>query len=262
LSGVAAEQLEALYSRYNDRKYVDPDPLLFLYRYDEVRDREIAGLMASSLAYGRVAQILRSAGAVLDVMGAHPFEFVRDTPDDTVDELLCGFKHRFTKGEEVAGLMHAVRRILNEYGSLNDCYLAGLDSSSSPVAALDAFAKRINPGGGYLIPHPDKGSACKRLNLYLRWMIRSDAVDPGGWEGVSPAGLLVPLDTHLARIVRELGLSERKSADLKMAVEVTEAFRMFAPEDPVKYDFALTRFGIHTQLRNESLAEALDSGQD
>ncbi len=96
-----------------------------------------------------------------------------------------------------------------------------------------------------LLPSPGKGSACKRLNLFLRWMVRSDDVDPGGWSGVDAGKLIVPLDTHMHRMGLEVGLTRRKQADMQAALEVTRAFRTIAPEDPVRYDFALTRLGIH-----------------
>ena len=119
--------------------------------------------------------------------------------------------------------------------------------------AAGRFARtQFDMSGGYrqcLLPSPESGSACKRLNLFLRWMVRSDAVDPGGWSGVSPAMLIVPLDTHMHRIAAKLGLTKRRAADFRAAREVTGAFRTIAPEDPVKYDFALTRLGI---LRSET----------
>jgi uncharacterized protein (TIGR02757 family) len=116
------------------------------------------------------------------------------------------------------------------------------------LPALGEFAEELRSLGGlgdcHLLPRPERGSACKRLNLYLRWMVRQDQVDPGGWEGVSPARLVVPLDTHMRRLCAAMGFTRRSCAGMRAALEATARFREIAPEDPVRYDFALTRLGI------------------
>jgi len=252
------QALDRLYRKYNRIEYVHPDPLEFLSRYPDLRDREIAGLIASSLAYGRVAQILKSAGAVLDRLGSSPHTFITRTPPRTFAALFAGFKHRVTTGADMAELLTGIRKVVLEYGSLNECFLAGLDPRQQTILeALARFTRELACAEPHLIPNPERGSACKRLNLYLRWMVRKDAVDPGGWQGVPRGKLIVPMDTHMARISRELGFTRRKSADMAAALEVTAAFRAFAPRDPVKYDFALTRFGIHPGKRPDSLQHEL-----
>jgi uncharacterized protein (TIGR02757 family) len=251
---ISRAKLEQLYRTYNRRKYVHPDPLEFLYAYPDVRDREIVGLVASCLAYGRVAQILRSVKAVLDLLGAHPAKFVISARPAVMARKLAGFKHRFTTGGEVACLLGGVRRIVSGYGSLNACFAAGIGKGdSSLLPALDRFSREMGCVKSYLVPSPADGSACKRLNLFLRWMVRSDAVDPGGWRGVDKRLLIVPLDTHMAKIGRMLGLTSGKSANIGMALDITAAFREVAPDDPVRYDFALTRFGIRNEMDHGQL---------
>lgn len=246
---ISKVDIDALYRQYNRRKYVRPDPLQFLYDYPEVRDREIVGLIASSLAYGRVAQILKSVKRVLDIMGTAPRDFLDDHTLKTLLRLFNGFKHRFTTHDEIADLLTGIKRVVQEYGSLNECFVAGFDGGDkNVVGALEQFVDELNCSGNYLIPSPRRGSACKRLNLYLRWMVRKDAVDPGGWMGVPKDKLIVPLDTHMAKIGKKLKLTSRTSADMKMAIEITESFKKMAPKDPVKYDFALTRFGIRSDM--------------
>jgi uncharacterized protein (TIGR02757 family) len=119
--------------------------------------------------------------------------------------------------------------------------------------ALGRFACELLSCGGlgacHLIPDPERGSACKRLLLYLRWMVRHDVVDPGGWEGVSAAKLVVPLDTHMFRLCRAMGFVTRKQASARAALEATAAFRRVMPDDPVRYDFALTRLGINPEVK-------------
>jgi len=255
-------ELEQLYRTYNKRKYVHPDPLEFLYRYPAIRDREIAGLIASSLAYGRVAQILKSVSRILDKMGPSPFYFVCATRPSSFKKIFCGFKHRFTTHCDIADLMSALHRILKEHGSLNECFASGMKKNDQTVIpALDVFLEKLDCTGGYLIPLPGRGSACKRMHLYLRWMARKDDVDPGGWHGISPRKLIVPLDTHMANIGRSMGLTLKKSANQAMALDITNAFRKIEPDDPVKYDFSLTRFGIHPDMEMSDLLKKQRTGQ-
>lgn len=241
--------LEALYGRYNRRQFVHPDPLEFLYHYDDPADREVVGLIAACLAYGRVAQILRSVSGVLDKLGARPARALRDSRPARMAASFSGFKHRFQTETELLALLGGMRESLRKYGSLEACFAQGLQADhENVVPALGRFVHELDPGGvcGHLLSDPARGSACKRLHLYLRWMARSDDVDPGGWDSVSPEMLLVPLDTHMHRIATALGAvsSGRKSADGKAAIEITEAFKRISPDDPVRYDFALTRLGI------------------
>jgi len=251
-------QLDRLYREYNKRNYVSPDPLQFLYGYSDVRDREIVALIASSLAYGRVSQILKSVERVLTVVGMSPHDFLLNTTQRTLTRTFDGFKHRFTTDEELVSMLSGVAGALSGYGSLNECFVSGMNSRDTSVfPALQSFADEIGCVGNYLIPSPARGSACKRLNLFLRWMVREDAVDPGGWRGVPKSKLVVPLDTHMAQIGKMLHFTERKSADMKMALEITESLKSFAPNDPVKYDFPLTRFGIREELNLSTLAESL-----
>jgi len=253
---ISKADLESLYRTYNKRKYVHPDPLEFLYNYPDVRDREIAGLIASSLAYGRVAQILKSVERILTKMGPSPYRFILKTKPVAFRKIYCGFKHRFTTHCDIGDLLSALHSILKEYGSLNECFTAGMNKNDGTVIpALDNFLEKLDCTGGYLIPLPRRGSACKRMHLYLRWMVRKDNVDPGGWKGLSPSKLIVPLDTHMANIGKTLGMTKRKSADQKMALDITNFFRKISPHDPVRYDFTLTRFGIHPDMDMDDLLD-------
>jgi uncharacterized protein (TIGR02757 family) len=257
--------LEKLYDRYNRWEYVHSDPLVFLYDYDGIGDREIVGITASSLAYGRVAQILRSVSTVLDAMGPSPSDFLKRASINSLEKTFRGFKHRFTTGEELSRLLYGVKEVIELYGSLNGCFIAGYkDEDETTIPALTSFVKEIRDGAGLgcnsLLPSPADGSACKRFHLFLRWMVRRDAVDPGGWEGVAPSKLVVPLDTHMYRITGALGFTDRRQANGKTALEVTSAFREIAPGDPVRYDFALTRLGIRNDADVESFISECTGG--
>jgi uncharacterized protein (TIGR02757 family) len=250
--------LDDLYASYNRRRYVHPDPLEFVYCYRDVGDREVVGLLASSLAYGRVAQILRSVSTVLGRMAGPPRQFLLTTDPADFERVFAGIKHRFTDASHLSALMRGMQRLISEHGSLNAAFLAGHETGAETVLpAMDRFSAALDLPDSYLVPAPESGSACKRFCLYLRWMVRKDHVDPGGWTGVSPAQLIVPVDTHMAQIAREFGLTSKKSANCAMAVEITRAFALIRPEDPVRYDFALTRFGIHPEVKKgrASIAE-------
>jgi len=252
--------LDQIYDRYHRRCFVHPDPLEFLYRYPDLRDREIVGLIASCLAYGKVIQILRSVASVLERMQPAPYFFIRKASPREIRGAFSGFRHRFTDEQDLCAMLIAVKSAVEEYGSLHRCFLAGMrEEDETILPALTAFVRALSSessgcSGGFL-PSPSKRSACKRLNLFLRWMVRHDDVDPGGWDDVPASKLVIPLDTHMHRMGLALRLTNRKQADLHTALEITNAFREVAPHDPVKYDFALTRLGIRDGLSpNEFLA--------
>lgn len=250
--------LEKLYKKYNRRGFVHPDPIEFLYKYKNIRDREIAALVASSLAYGKVRQILKSVSKILDRMSPSPSVYLKKSSPAQIHKTFEKFKHRFTTDEDVSCLLIGMKSAIERHGSLERCFLAGLkDNHDTVLEALSSFERELACEKCLnLIPSTEKKSACKRLNLFLRWMVRKDLVDPGGWKAVPSSKLIIPLDTHMHRIARELGFTKRKQANLRTALEITEAFRKIAPDDPVKYDFVLTRFGIHDQLRKLSIFTA------
>ena len=242
-------RLEELYRAYHKRCYVHPDPLELLYRYAHPADQEIAGIVCSSLAYGRVAQILSSASRALAALGDSPAAYLRGATPAHIRIACRGFVHRFTREAELAELLVGVKRALHAHGSLEGLFAQGLEPSARTlIGAQSAFVRTMRSFAGSrlpsLLPSPEDGSACKRLNLFLRWMVRHDEVDPGPWRCAKPAQLIVPLDTHLFRLARALGLTDRRQPNLKTALDVTAGFTAVSPEDPLRYDFCLTRLGI------------------
>lgn len=260
-SQLNADRFEELYAVWTRREFVHPDPIEFLYRYEDPSDREIVALVASCLAYGRVAQILRSVSTVLDRM-QRPAQFLADASRESLHEALGDFKHRFTTGAELADLLYGSARVIAEYGSIEACFLAGYSPEGETVLpGLSRFVEKIDGAAGqrldFLLPSPERGSACKRLNLFMRWMVREDAVDPGGWDRVPASRLVYPLDTHIFHIGSTLGLTRRRQPNTLAALDITAAFRELAPNDPVRYDFALTRLGIRSDGNlDEFLREA------
>jgi uncharacterized protein (TIGR02757 family) len=244
--------LEELYGRYGRAELIKPDPLQFVYQYTDPRDMEIAGFLASALAYGRVQQIEKSVTNLLGRMGESPFEFVMDF-DKSKRKLLADFKHRFNTGDDISALIQSLQKAISSSGGFEDFFAEGYSSSDENIVpALTSFCGRLiqmnkgktSHGFKYLLASPAGGSASKRLNLFLRWMVRDEDVDAGLWRSIDKSKLIVPIDVHMGRLCKILGFYERKSIDLKSAVEITESFKQIAPEDPAKYDFPLSRIGI------------------
>jgi len=249
--------LERVYARYNHRPFVPPDPLQFVYRYSDRRDREIAAFLASALAYGRVRQIERSLTQLFDRMDNAPYEFVSRL-NGSGRARLRRFKHRFTTGDDICDLLGLFRRVFGEHGSLEAFFLLGYrEEHATVLPALSAFCDSLcgtyadghgrtqTPTGlTYLLASPSRGSAGKRLNLFLRWMVRADEVDVGLWRSVDAAKLIVPVDVHVGRLCRILGFHDSRAASLSTALRITEGFAQIEPGDPAKYDFALSRIGI------------------
>ncbi len=247
---ITKDRLEELYALYHRRELVHPDPLEFLYAYPALTDREVVALVASSLAYGRVAQILKSVSTVLERMDPSPSDFLFNSSLGSLLTTFSDFKHRFTTGEDLALMLWNAKGLIEKYDSLYAYFTAlSNDGDDTVLPALSAFVRAFSPsrqknGKFSLLPSPHQGSACKRLNLFLRWMVRKDEVDPGGWDAIPASKLIVPLDVHMHRICLLLKLTKRKQGDLCTAVDITRAFRRIAPEDPVRYDFVITRLGI------------------
>ncbi|MFQ5692581.1 MAG: TIGR02757 family protein [Nitrospinota bacterium] len=258
------DRLEHLYRTF-DIRHLSPDPLEIVHRYRCPEDREVVGFVASALAYGQVAQILTSVNRVLALMeadGRSPSAFVRTFDPDRDAGRFASFRHRFNTGEDLACLLYWMRQAVEEAGSLGGFFVRGYRPEEPDVGpAISRFVRGLlaldrgpfyadglpPPGRGvrYFLPAPEDGSACKRLNLYLRWMIRrGDGLDFGQWREVSPARLVIPLDAHVSRIARYMGLTDHLTPSWRTALEVTERLRGFDPEDPVKYDFSLCRLGI------------------
>ena len=236
------------------------DPIQIVRRFDDPADREIVAFLASGLAFGRVASVMASVERVLRAMPRPPAEFVERFEPWRDAAILRPLVHRWLRGPDLVALMLVLQHMRREHGSIEGAFLAGHDADAHDVAeGLERFtalacsvdvsraygrAVPAQAGFRYFFPRPSKGSGCKRLNLFLRWMVRHDAIDPGGWTGIRPAQLIVPLDTHIVRIGRCLRLTRYTSPGWKMAREITDALRELDPEDPVRYDFALCHLGM------------------
>ena len=254
------ERLEQVYKGYNRKDLVDPDPLYFLYGYEDPTDREVVGLVAAGLAYGRVGMIMKTVARVLETLGPKPAQWLASHSREQIFNAFPGFFYRFTRQEHLSALLQGIKGVHSRYGTMEACLIQGMDPGDpSLMSGLSHLYRELDPdnGTGHLLADPTKGSACKRIHLFLRWMVRRDAVDPGGWDRVSPAGLTIPLDTHMFRIGTFLRFTTMKSPGRSAALDITAGFRKICPEDPVKYDFALTRFGIRRNLEMADLENCL-----
>ncbi len=248
---VLCRHLNALASGVDRPARVAHDPVKWPRRYTMGSDREIAGLVASSLAFGRVAafqETLGSVFAVLDAAGG-------PTRAATISNGLRGLdplRHRWIGGAEVATLVRAAATLVGRHGSLGSV-AQGSDLASALGALVDALrsaAGESAPQLDRLVSDPRRGSACKRLAMFARWMVRTDdGVDLGVWNHLRPDQLVIPLDTHVARISRFVGLLTRATTDWKAALEVTAGLATFDEMDPVRFDFALAHLGISGACR-------------
>jgi uncharacterized protein (TIGR02757 family) len=254
--------LDNFLDNFPRERHVSNDPVQFVHRYEDPRDREVAGLIAAVFAYGNVKSVIRTVDAALQYLGNSPSRTLATFDPRKDARRLRGFYHRFNTNRDLAVLFWIVRRALEDYGSLEAVFTAGLSPADTDIGAgLENFCKTLlgfgheqfyprgelkrRIGVRFFFPRPSEGSACKRLNLYLRWMVRpEDGIDCGVWKTVAPRQLVIPLDTHIARISSYIGLTEMRSPGWSMALEITRNLRALHAEDPLRYDFALCHLGI------------------
>jgi len=253
-AGALREPLEQLYRDFDYAARVERDAIRFPLRYSDPRDREIVALLTACLAYGRVELFARELERVLTEMGPSPAEFITRFDPTQDGEAFARFRYRFNRPRDLVAFCVAVRDALARHGTLEKCFLAGDSDPSGPIGpALERFVRlfldadlgrvfprgRLSRGYRHLFPLPSAGGPCKRLHLFLRWMVRRESPDFGLWTSVSSARLLVPVDTHVENMSRAIGLTRRRSRNWRMAEEITASLAAIDPEDPVKYDFAL-----------------------
>jgi uncharacterized protein (TIGR02757 family) len=273
------QRLDALVATF-DVSTIEPDPLQLVLRYDEPLDQEVAGIVAAAFAYGRADIIVANIGVVLSRMTPSPYRYLTSFDRKEAMRRFAGFAHRFHKTPELVAFLERIAAAIRSHGSLGALFRKCYDERDADIGpSLERFveALRCHPersegpvwaGGAqkrptraahphrslaharddkaisYLLSSPKDGSACKRMNLFLRWMVRRTSPDLGLWDFVDPAKLVVPLDTHVHRIATFLGLNRRKTADWKAARALTDRLARFDRSDPVRYDFALCRLGI------------------
>lgn len=249
--------LEDLYKQYNSFEQYQRDPIIFPHRYSDERDIEIAGLIASSFAYGRLELFMAVLDKIFKILGDSPADFVENFDFERDLKYFDGINYRFNNYIDVIALIYSISESIKKWGSLKNLFQHEFNKTNDIKSALIGFVNELKTCVNneayyhrevsrfdYLLISPEKGSACKRLNLFLRWMVRDKDIDFGIWKEVGKENLVIPLDTHVGDISRCLGLLRRKSNDWKAALELTNSLKKFDPHDPVKYDFALCHIGI------------------
>jgi uncharacterized protein (TIGR02757 family) len=252
-------RLERLYEDYN-REDSAADPIQIVRRYLKPQDQEVVGFCAAALAFGRVASVLNTVEGVARVMGPAPADYVRRFDPKAPHPELRAMVHRWTRGIDIVALLWVLRQMIDRSGSIEGFFREGYDPEAVDLEqALDSFSRRAlaldlasvygtraakRTGVCYFFPRPSAGSGCKRLTLFLRWMIRRDEVDLGAWRSIPPAKLIVPLDTHVIRLGRCLGLTRYTSPGWRMAADITASLRAIDPVDPVRFDFSLCHVGM------------------
>jgi uncharacterized protein (TIGR02757 family) len=256
-----AEHLNTLRDEWNGQR-LESDPLVFAHRYPKPEDREVVAFLASSFAFGRVASIQASLEKILVALGPSPARFLDGYYGGPLP--LKKFKHRWVTLADLELFLLAIARARREHGSLRNLFAECDLGEPDFVPALERFYAELafysavpdadaTRGLRFLLPSPGQGSACKRAHLFLRWMVRATGFDLGLWTGArfDASRLLLPMDTHVHRISTYLGLTRRKAADLAASREATEWLRKIAPDDPVAYDWAISRLGILAECVRE-----------
>lgn len=247
------EFLDEKVEQYNRTSFIDSDPISIPHQYNKKEDIEIAGFLAATIAWGNRKMIIRNANRIMAMLDYSPFEFIMNSNDDEFDSL-GNFVHRTFNLTDLCYFLRALQHIYKYKGGLENIFNTQ-QTSDSLKHALHELHKIF-----FELPHekriekhlsdPYKGSSAKKLNMFLRWMVRNDnrGVDFGIWTRIDPASLFIPLDLHSGNTARRLGLLKRKINDWKAVEELTSVLREFDPSDPVKYDFALFGLGVNEHL--------------
>jgi uncharacterized protein (TIGR02757 family) len=253
-TGALREPLERLYREFDYGSRIARDAIQFPLRYPDPRDREIVALLTACLAYGRVDLFARELEKLLAAMGPSPAAFIAGFDPARDGPRFAAFRYRFNRPRDIVAFCVAARDLLARYGTLEKCFLSGDGDSRGPIGpGLDRFAcafldqnvralfpgRRLSRGYRHLFPLPADGGPCKRLHLFLRWMVRRQPPDFGLWTSITPARLLMPVDTHVENMSRAIGLTRRRSRTWRMVEEITARLAEIDPGDPVKFDFAL-----------------------
>lgn len=249
-----AEIVKDLFGRY-DRRFLPEDPVFFVHQYQDPRDREIVGLISALLAFGNVKAIHGSVRKVLEILGPRPLEFVVSFDSERQRQRFERVGHRWVRGGDLHLLLVVLKRILDRYSSVKDCFFEDYDERDADIAPmLGRFSRRVKQwaasknltrGFRYFFPSPEDGSPCKRLNMFLRWMVRpKDGIDLGLWTEIPASKLVIPLDIHVFRFSQKFSLSRYKTPRWEVAKDVTQFLKTIDPEDPVKYDFAICHYGM------------------
>ena len=238
-----------------DRTKLSPDPLEFPHRFSNPEEIELVAFISSVFAYGNVRQIGNTLEGIFRIMEGSPLGYIHKAKKERIREDFGGMKHRFYSPEDITEFFLMLRDVYKDGLSVRLVFRKYYEEAGGDLkGAINGFHEfilgriaengRVTRGIKFMFPLPEKGSACKRVNLFLRWMVRMDGLDFGFWDFIPTSELLIPVDTHIARIAKSLKLTKLKNVSWKMAEEITENLKRYDKDDPVKFDFALCHIGI------------------
>ncbi len=247
---ITKEEIDKLVQTYETKEFFYDDPVGIPNRFSDKKDKEIAGFIASLVAYGRREVFLKKLAILFEIAQNEPLNFILNFEP----EILGDFNYRFGKPDDFAQIFNIMRDLYEKEGGLEELFKYGYENQINdnmfiPVTDYFYSKARDNSAQGFrfMLPDARKGSAMKRMCMYLRWMVRKGPVDFGLWDFMPASDLYIPLDTHVARISREMGLLSRNANDFKSVVELTENLKKFDANDPAKYDFALFGYGVNNK---------------
>lgn len=245
---ITKDEIDKLVQTYETKEFFYDDPVGIPNRFSDKKDKEIAGFIASLVAYGRREVFLKKLAILFEIAQNEPLNFILNFEP----EILGDFNYRFGKPDDFAQIFNIMRDLYEKEGGLEELFKYGYENQINenmfiPVTDYFYSKARDNSAQGFrfMLPDARKGSAMKRMCMYLRWMVRKGPVDFGLWNFMPASDLYIPLDTHVARISREMGLLTRNANDFKSVVELTENLKKFDANDPAKYDFALFGYGVN-----------------
>ncbi|MBR1425293.1 TIGR02757 family protein [bacterium] len=245
---ITKTELDELVQKYETADFIKDDPVQFIHRYQTKKDIEIAGFVASLLAYGSRKQFIKKLDDLfINIAQNEPLNFIQNFEP----ELIGDFNYRFGKPKDFISIFNILKELYNTTGGLEELFKYGYKQNKlfeTPVDYFYAHAdKNVGQGFYHMIPNPHNGGAMKRMCMFLRWMIRKSPVDVGIWDFMPASELYIPLDVHVGRISRQMGLLKRNANDFKSVIELTEKLKEFCPQDPVKYDFAIFSYGVNNK---------------
>lgn len=244
---ITKTELDFLVAKYETKEFITSDPIQFIHRGGSKQDIEILGFISALFAFGSRKVFIKKLHTLFDGMQTSPSDFVLNGDF----ELLNDFDYRFAKSNDVKNVFMVLRKLYQSSKGLEELFEYGynldLTIKSSLLTVTDYFYSNVeSPEQGFcfLLANPRNGGAMKRLNMFLRWMVRKPPVDLNLWTFITPSELLIPLDVHVSNVSRKMGLLKRSSNDFKAVLELTDKLREFDSEDPIKYDFAMFGVGV------------------
>lgn len=248
---ITKNEINKLVELYENENFIASDPAQFPHRFNSKKDIEIAGFISSLVAYGARKVFNKKLELLFEIMQNEPLNFILNFEEG----ILSDFNYRFGKTEDFNQIFKIMQTLYSKDGGLEELFKYAYESTGTLrdlkffKTITDYFYSRVSKTAGqgfyFMIPNPENGGAMKRMNMFLRWMVRKPPVDFGIWECIPTSELLIPLDVHVARVSREMGLLKGKSNNFKAVIELTDNLKNFDSDDPVKYDFATFGYGVN-----------------